>query len=230
MEVIAKAKYIRISPKKSRQVIKTVVGKSVNEALAILSFMPQKSSFLIAKLIKSALSNAQNNYGLSEDNLFISKLVADQGPKLKRIKYRARGSRDIIQRPTSHFTIVLSEYVPTPEEKIKKVKEDLKREEAKRAEERAKERARLEKEKVETAEEPTQEMAPLTSKGERMKVVQDKEVKKLVPKKEKQKIVQEEAKELEKAEEKSKYAKPKEKVRPPKKLSFFQRIFRRKSM
>ena len=83
MEARAVAKYIRISPRKARQVIDLIRGKDVKDAFAILKFTPNKGADLIAKVLKSAVSNAEHNYEMDVDSLYVSKAYVDQGPTLK---------------------------------------------------------------------------------------------------------------------------------------------------
>lgn len=105
----AVAKYIRISPRKVRQVVDLIRGKKVGEALAILKFTPQRSAGAIAKVVKSAAANAEHNFEMDKDALYISEAFVDQGPSLKRFKPRAMGRADAIMRRTSHITVVVSE-------------------------------------------------------------------------------------------------------------------------
>lgn len=128
MEVIAKIKYLRIAPRKVRLLTDLIRGKSVQRAQRILSFTIKKGSDPILKLLKSAVANATNNFKLNESNLYISKILVDEGPKFKRVMPRARGSANEIQKKTSHITVVLSE-IPGKAttvgkiEKVRKVKE-----------------------------------------------------------------------------------------------------------
>jgi len=109
MEARAVAKYIRISPRKARQVIDLIRGKSVDEALAILRYTPKKASYFIEKVLKSAVANAENNLELAKDNLYVAKAYVDQGPILKRYSPRAQGRADLWRVRTSHITIVVAE-------------------------------------------------------------------------------------------------------------------------
>jgi len=109
MEVRAAAKYIRISPRKARLMMNQIRGKKAEEALNLLSFSPQKSAFLLRKLINSAVANASENAGLDVDNLYIKKLFADEGPTLRRFRPRAMGRATKIRKRTSHLTVVLDE-------------------------------------------------------------------------------------------------------------------------
>lgn len=109
MEVKAYLPNVRISPTKVRVVLNHVRGKSVNEALALLKFIPKRASEPIAKVIKSAAANAEHNFSLNKDNLVISQAFADQGPTLKRIHPRQRGQAFPILKRSSHITIMVKE-------------------------------------------------------------------------------------------------------------------------
>lgn len=109
MEAKAVAKYIRISPNKARQVVDLIRGKDVNEALAILRFLPKRAAKPVEKCLRSAIANAEHNYDLDVDNLYISKICVDQGPTLKRYRPRAFGRADLMRRRTSHITVVVRE-------------------------------------------------------------------------------------------------------------------------
>ena len=109
MEAKAIAKYIRISPQKTMSVANLIRGKKVREALAILRFTPTKASTAIAKVLGSAVANAEHNYAMDKDELFVSKVFIDQGPTLKRFKPRAQGRADLKRRKTSHITVVVSQ-------------------------------------------------------------------------------------------------------------------------
>ena len=103
------AKYVRISQRKVNIVVDTIKGKSLNEAYAILQYTPKSASPVLTKLLKSAEANAVNNNELSKDALYVADCYANQGPTLKRIMPRARGSASRILKRTSHITIVLKE-------------------------------------------------------------------------------------------------------------------------
>lgn len=109
MEAKAVAKFIRISPRKARQVIDLIRGKSVGEAYAILKFTPNKGAAIIENVLKSAVANAEHNYDMNVDNLYVSQAFVDQGPSLKRFKPRAMGRADGIRKRTSHITVMVSE-------------------------------------------------------------------------------------------------------------------------
>lgn len=109
MEVKATAKYVRMSPRKVRLVVGAVRGKPVNEALATLDFLPNAAARAVAKVVKSAAANAENNYQLSPDELYITRIYADEGPTLKRFRPRARGRVSPILKRSSHITVVVGE-------------------------------------------------------------------------------------------------------------------------
>ncbi|MDI9420955.1 MAG: 50S ribosomal protein L22 [Bacillota bacterium] len=109
MEARAVARHIRISPRKARQVIDLIRGKDVDEALAILRFTPKGGSPAIEKVVRSAVANAENNFDMDVDSLFVAECYVDQGPTLKRIRPRARGMANRIRKRTSHITVILRE-------------------------------------------------------------------------------------------------------------------------
>lgn len=107
MEAKATAKYIRVSPRKARLVIDLIRGKKVREAEAILRFTPNKSAEAIAKVLKSAAANAENNLNLVRDELIVTKAYIDEGASLKRFKPRSHGRADRMVHRTSHITVVV---------------------------------------------------------------------------------------------------------------------------
>lgn len=109
LKVKAIAKYTRISPKKARLVIAQVRGKRADDALVLLKFMPQAAARPVAKLIRSAIANAEENYGLPRDDLYIASIFADDGPTFKRYRAGARGRVKPILKRSSHLTVVLEE-------------------------------------------------------------------------------------------------------------------------
>jgi large subunit ribosomal protein L22 len=112
-EVKASAKHIPISAQKVRLVLDAVRGKGAEEALDILRFLPNKAAEPVYKVVASAASNAEQNYGLEIDELFVSKIYADEGPQRRLAPYGgrfgARGRFKPILRRTSHVTVVLAE-------------------------------------------------------------------------------------------------------------------------
>ena len=108
-EVKATTKYIRIAPRKVRIVMNLVRGKSVADALAILKFTPKVGADAVEKVLRSAVANAENNFDMDVDRLFISSAFVDQGPTLKRIHPRSRGQAFKILKHTSHITVAVNE-------------------------------------------------------------------------------------------------------------------------
>jgi len=111
MEVKATAKFIRRSPRKVRLVMDTVRGKQVDEAMAILRFLPQGASREILNVVKSAAANAENNFQMAPEDLYIKRIYADEGPTFKRFRARARGMASPILKRTSHITVIVEERI-----------------------------------------------------------------------------------------------------------------------
>lgn len=109
MEAKAVAKYVRIAPRKVRVVMDLIRGKDVAEAFAILKFTPKAGSDVIEKVLKSAVANAENNFDMDVDSLYVSSAFVDQGPTLKRIHPRSRGQAFKILKRTSHITVAVDE-------------------------------------------------------------------------------------------------------------------------
>ncbi|OWZ84485.1 50S ribosomal protein L22 [Natranaerobius trueperi] len=109
MEAKATTKYVRISPRKAREVIDMIRGKGIDEALGILQLTPKGATKPIEKLVKSAQANAENNFELDPDSLYISECYVDEGPTLKRFRPRAMGRATQINKRTSHLTVVVKE-------------------------------------------------------------------------------------------------------------------------
>lgn len=109
MEIITRCRYIRSSAQKLRLVVNMIRNKKVSQALGILRYTNKKASFLVKKVLKSAVANAEHNNGLCVDSLKVSKIVVDNGPSMKRVMPRAKGRSDRIIKRTSHLTIILSD-------------------------------------------------------------------------------------------------------------------------
>ena len=105
----ATAKYIRISSRKAQAVVDLIRGKSVREAEAILQYTPKAATEPVAKLLKSAVANAENNLDMNRDDLYVAEVYANQGPTLMRFRPRAHGRASRIRKRTSHITIVLDQ-------------------------------------------------------------------------------------------------------------------------
>ena len=109
MEAKAVARYVRIAPRKVRVVMDLIRGKDVADAFAILKFTPKAGADVIEKVLKSAMANAENNFDMNIDNLYVSSAFVDQGPTLKRIHPRSRGQAFSILKRTSHVTVIVAE-------------------------------------------------------------------------------------------------------------------------
>lgn len=123
MEIKVNLNNFRAAPRKARQVADLVRGKKAHEAASILSFTVSKSAKPILKLLNSAIAAAKNNFSLDKQNLFISKITVDEGPKLKRWHPMSRGRAYPIIKRTSHIQLILSETdSPAKTKKLKKIK------------------------------------------------------------------------------------------------------------
>ena len=109
MEINAKARFIRMSPRKVRLVIDVVRGLGVDEALTQLQFMKKAAAHPVMKLINSAIANAENNFQLKRDDLFVKSIAADGGPVYHRWRPRAMGRAAPIRKRTTHISVVLDE-------------------------------------------------------------------------------------------------------------------------
>src|SRR5256885_16854677 len=111
MEVKSIYKYARISPFKVREVTREIQGLPVSVALDVLAFTPKKAAFLIGKTLKSAVANAENNANLKVDGLVVKEAIVGEGPTMKRMMARARGSGSRILKRTSPIRIVLTDEI-----------------------------------------------------------------------------------------------------------------------
>ena len=132
MEVRSIYKYARISPFKAREVTREIQGLPVSVALDLLTFTPKKAAFLVSKTLKSAIANAENNANLKPDGLVVKEATVGEGPTLKRIMARARGSASRIQKRTSHIRIVLSDEIPIETRETRKAKRKQEKKAAKK--------------------------------------------------------------------------------------------------
>jgi large subunit ribosomal protein L22 len=103
----ARATYVRVTPMKARRVVDLIRGLPADEALAVLRFAPQAASEPVAKVIASAVANAEHNLKLDTDSLVVSAAYVDEGPMLKRFRPRAQGRAYRIRKRTSHITVEL---------------------------------------------------------------------------------------------------------------------------
>jgi large subunit ribosomal protein L22 len=132
MEVRSTCKYARISPFKVREVTREIQGLPVSAALDLLAFTPKKAAFLIGKTLKSAIANAENNANLKPDGLVVKEATVGEGPTLKRIMARARGSASRILKRTSHIRIVLSDEITIETREGRKAKRQAEKRAAKK--------------------------------------------------------------------------------------------------
>ncbi len=109
MEAKAIAKYVRMSPSKLKPVTDLVRGKDLNEALTILKFTPGKGAELVEKVVQSAAANAENNFDMNRDELYVAEVYANQGPTMKRFRAGAQGRASMILKRTSHIGVTLKE-------------------------------------------------------------------------------------------------------------------------
>ena len=109
LQVRAVSKYIMGSPVKMRRVVNAVRGMRAQEALEVLALLPQAAATPIFKTVKSAVANAEENYALNPEDLVISTITIDEGPRLRRMRYGARGRYKPIKKRMSHITVVVEE-------------------------------------------------------------------------------------------------------------------------
>ncbi len=109
MEITARAKYLRISPRKLRLVAQLLPGKKVEEALSLLQFLPQRGAGLVRKVMAAAVANAEQRSQVDVDTLVVKGVQVDGGPSLKRFQARAMGRVNRILKRSSHITVVLKE-------------------------------------------------------------------------------------------------------------------------
>ncbi len=124
MKVKAKANYIKMSPRKVRLVATAIRGMQIGKALDQLAFTQKNAVLPISKLLHSAIANAENNFELDKNNLFVEEITVNEGPTLKRFMPRARGRATPVRKRTSHIGIVLGELVDSGDIKAKKQKID----------------------------------------------------------------------------------------------------------
>ncbi len=108
VQVVARRRYVRVSPRKARRVAQVIKGKPALEALNMLLLMPQKPARFYAKLLKQAIGNAVNDYELDEEDLVVVNALADPGPTFRRYRPRARGRVYMIRKRTAHLTVIVA--------------------------------------------------------------------------------------------------------------------------
>ncbi|HUN59698.1 MAG TPA: 50S ribosomal protein L22 [Candidatus Binataceae bacterium] len=109
MEVVARTRFVRISPQKLRLVCALVAGKKVEQALSILEFTPKKGAKIVSKTLVAAIANARDQQNVDEDKLYVKRVVADTGPTWKRSMQRAHMHATPILKRTSHLTVIVDE-------------------------------------------------------------------------------------------------------------------------
>jgi large subunit ribosomal protein L22 len=109
VRVSATAKYLRGSTRKANLVVAAIKGRSVEEAAALLKFMPQHAAHDVLAVLKSATANAENNHNLSAEDLIVADAQANEGPTIKRWRPRAQGRAFPIHKPMTHITIVVAD-------------------------------------------------------------------------------------------------------------------------
>lgn len=127
MEAKAKLRYLKIAPRKVRLVINLIRGKDIERARNELKFSSKRAAKPLLKLLESAIANAENNFDLKKENLYIKKITADEGPKLKRWRPRAYGRATQILKRSSHVTLILAEKKMSKKEKKSDKKNDNKK-------------------------------------------------------------------------------------------------------
>jgi large subunit ribosomal protein L22 len=108
-DVIAKAKYVGMSPQKVRLVVDLVRGKPADDALSMLKFMPNAAARPVAKVLRTAIANAEENFGLNRQDLMVTQAYADGGPTRKWRRFGARGRFKPLLRRSAHITIAVAE-------------------------------------------------------------------------------------------------------------------------
>src|SRR6266496_2417034 len=132
MEVRATYKYAKISPFKAREITREIQGLPVSAALDVVAYSTKKAAALINKTLKSAVANAENNANLKVDGLAVKEAIVGEGPTMKRMMARARGSGSRIMKRTSHIRIVLSDEIEIETRETRKAKREQEKKEAKK--------------------------------------------------------------------------------------------------
>lgn len=120
MQAMAKARFVRTSPRKARLVIDAIRGKDAAEALAILKFTPNRAARLIEKVLQSAIANGENNFHMNGDSLKVAVAMVDGGPMMKRVRYAPMGRGYRMVKRLSHITIIVEEVEPNPDKIAKR--------------------------------------------------------------------------------------------------------------
>lgn len=126
MQVLSTYRFARISAFKAREVTREIQGLPATDALGLLKFTPKKAALLIAKTLKSAIANAENNNNLRVESLVVLEATVGEGPTIKRFVPKARGSAGPIRKRTSHIRIVLTDEVAIKRREPKSAKKSAK--------------------------------------------------------------------------------------------------------
>jgi large subunit ribosomal protein L22 len=108
MQVKAQARYVRVTPSKARRVVDLIRGLHVEEARRVLQFTPRAAATPVRKVLDSAVANAEHNFSLDADGLFVERAFVDEGPTLKRFRPRALGRAYRVRKRTSHITVIVN--------------------------------------------------------------------------------------------------------------------------
>ncbi len=127
MKSTAIIRNVHISSRKAKLVVDLIRGKKVNDAIRILELTNKKSAPILKKLLNSAIANSTNNHSMNAQSLYVYEIFANEGPTMKRVMARAKGSADTIFKRTTHFKIVLSDDVNERKNDLQKIKDKIKK-------------------------------------------------------------------------------------------------------
>ena len=127
MKTTSIVRSVHVSSRKAKLVVDLIRGKKVAEALRILDTTNKKSAGILKKLLNSAISNATNNHSMNGELLYVYEIFANEGPTLKRVMPRAKGSADTIFKRTTHFKITLSDDINERQKDLALIKDKVKR-------------------------------------------------------------------------------------------------------
>lgn len=127
MKSTAIIRNVHVSSRKAKLVVDLIRGKKVNDAIRILELTNKKSAPILKKLLNSAIANSTNNHSMNAQSLYVYEVFANEGPTMKRVMARAKGSADTIFKRTTHFKIVLSDDVNERKNDLQKIKDKIKK-------------------------------------------------------------------------------------------------------
>ncbi len=108
-EAVARVRFVRVSTLRARLVVDQIRGKPVEDARRVLAHSPKKAARVVRKLLESAVANAEQNFEMDVDRLWVARAVVDEGPRMRRVNPRAYGRADIMRRRMSHITVAVAE-------------------------------------------------------------------------------------------------------------------------